>query len=67
MKPFDSPQEFQVFDRFAKSDALLAQLVEQALAETNPVDYDEICAEIWRILGGRERLRTDPDTNRRAA
>jgi hypothetical protein len=67
MKRFDSPEEFQVFDRFAKSDALLAKLVEQALAETNPIHYDEICAEIWRILGERERLRTEPDTNRSAA
>ena len=32
------------------------QLLQKVMKETDPVKYDELGAEIWRVLGERERL-----------
>ena len=35
----------------------LQQLVGQIMKETDPIRYDELGAEIWRVLDEREHLR----------
>jgi hypothetical protein len=43
-------------DDLADSTARLAQLVAQIMKETDPVKYDELGTEIWRVLSERERF-----------
>jgi len=43
-------------DNLADSTARLEQLVKRIMKETDPVKYDQLGAEIWRILRQRERL-----------
>jgi hypothetical protein len=44
-------------DAFADSTAELERLVRRILTETDPTRYDELAAEIWRVLDERERLK----------
>jgi hypothetical protein len=46
-------------DKFAESTRRLEQLVHQILKETDPVLYDELAEEIWRVLAERERLANE--------
>ena len=48
-------------DPLADSTAVLERLLDQIMKETDPVKYDELGAEIWRILSERERLKGPPD------
>ena len=41
----------------ADTTARLKRLVEQAMKETDPDKSDELCAEIWRVLGERDEVR----------
>jgi len=34
----------------------LARLLQQTMKETDPVEYDKLGAEIWRVLREQERL-----------
>jgi len=43
-------------DRLAELNVRLGQLLRQIMKETDPAKYDELGAEIWRILNERERL-----------
>jgi hypothetical protein len=43
-------------DAFAESTARLEQLVREIIKETEPVRYDKLAEEIWRVLAERERL-----------
>lgn len=53
---------------FEDSTALLQRLVAEVVKEkTDPVKYDELCAEIWRVLDERERLRELPPFTQREA
>jgi hypothetical protein len=38
----------------------LGQLVQQIMKETDPAKYDDLGAEIWRVLSERERLVGQP-------
>jgi hypothetical protein len=54
-------------DTFADSTAELERLVRRILTETDPTRYEELAAEIWRVLDERERQKSalsDPDTTR---
>jgi hypothetical protein len=42
-------------DPLADSNARLKRLLELTLKETDPVKYDDLGAEIWRVLSERER------------
>ena len=39
-----------------ESTARLEQLIAQIMKEADPVKYDELGSEIWRVLEERERL-----------
>jgi hypothetical protein len=43
-------------DAFSESTARLEQLVREIIKETEPVRYDKLAEEIWRVLAERERL-----------
>src|ERR1035437_8058938 len=47
-------------DPLADSSTRLGQLLQQIMKETGPAKYDELCAEIWRVLSERERLVGQP-------
>ena len=47
---------FPMPDAFAQSTARLKQLVREIIKETEPVRYDTLAEEIWRVLAERERL-----------
>ncbi|HLZ42666.1 MAG TPA: hypothetical protein VKQ11_16985 [Candidatus Sulfotelmatobacter sp.] len=38
----------------------LAQLLAEIMKETDPAKYDQLGAEIWRVLGERELLAGKP-------
>ena len=44
-------------ENLAVSTARLEQLVAQIMNETDPVKYDLLGSEIWRVLDELERLR----------
>jgi hypothetical protein len=44
-------------DPFEDTTAQLQRLVAEVAKETDSAKCDELCAEIWRVLGERERLR----------
>jgi len=46
-------------DAFADTRAELDRLVRRILTETDPARYDELAAEIWRVLDERERQQRD--------
>ena len=47
----------------ANSTANLERLLDQIMKETDPVKYDELGPEIWRVLIERERLTsTEPNS-----
>jgi hypothetical protein len=48
-------------DAFAQSTARLEQLVREIMKETDPVLYDKLGEEIWRVLAERERLAQHGD------
>jgi hypothetical protein len=43
-------------DRLAELNMRLGQLLRQIMKESDPAKYDELGAEIWRVLSERERL-----------
>jgi uncharacterized protein (DUF2249 family) len=43
-------------DDLADLNKHLARLLQQAMKETDPVEYDKLGAEIWRVLREQERL-----------
>lgn len=47
-------------DRLAELNMRLGQLIRDIMTETDPVKYDELGAEIWRVLSDRERLTSAP-------
>lgn len=47
-------------DRLAELSTRLEQLLRQIMKETDPAKYDELGAEIWRVLNERERLTSLP-------
>jgi hypothetical protein len=47
-------------DRLAELNMRLGQLLRQIMKETDPAKYDELGAEIWRVLSERERLTGAP-------
>jgi len=44
----------------AESTARLESLIAQTMVETDPIKYDELCAEIRRVLDERERIGKEP-------
>ena len=40
----------------------LGELLRQIMKETDPEKYDELGAEIWRVLSERERLAGPPSS-----
>jgi len=46
-----------MLDPLADTTARLKRLVELAMKETDPDRTDELCAEIWRVLGERDEVR----------
>jgi len=54
------PQRFSLgcsmSDRLAELTQRLEQLLRQIMKETDPAKYDELGAEIWRVLQEKERL-----------
>lgn len=49
-------------DSLADLNARLGELLRQIMKETDPEKYDELGAEIWRVLGARERLAGPPSS-----
>jgi hypothetical protein len=50
-------------DNLTQLTARLGHLVSEIMRETDPVRYDELGDEIWRVLGERERLlKQNPQT-----
>lgn len=47
-------------DSLADLSTRLGQLVQQIMKETDPAKYDDLGAEIWRVLSERERLVGQP-------
>ena len=47
-------------DLLADLNARLKRLLEQTMKETDLVKYDELGAEIWRVLSEREHLTSQP-------
>ena len=47
-------------DRLAELSTRLEQLLRQIMKEADPAKYDELGAEIWRVLNERERLTSFP-------
>ena len=47
-------------DPLADLNTRLGELLRQIMKETDPQKYDELGAEIWRILSERERLAGAP-------
>ena len=47
-------------DPIENSNTRLEQLVEQIMKEKDPAKYDELGAEIWRVLKERERIADQP-------
>jgi len=47
-------------DPLADLNARLGDLLRQIMKETDPEKYDELGAEIWRVLSERERLAGGP-------
>jgi hypothetical protein len=43
-------------DRLTELNLHLGQLLRQIMKEPDPAKYDELGAEIWRVLSERERL-----------
>jgi hypothetical protein len=46
-------------DDLADLNKHLAQLLQQTMKESDPVEYDKLGAEIWQVLREQERL-SDP-------
>lgn len=44
-------------DPLADTTARLELLLKQAVKETDPDESDELCVEIWRVLGERDDIR----------
>jgi hypothetical protein len=44
-------------DPLADTTARLELLLKQAMKETDPDKSDELCAEIWRVLDERDKIR----------
>ena len=49
-------------DSLADLSTRLGQLVQQIMKETDPAKYDDLGAEIWRVLSERERLVGHPSS-----
>jgi hypothetical protein len=49
-------------DPLADLNARLGELLRQIMKETDPEKYDELGAEIWRVLSERERLAGAPSS-----
>ena len=47
-------------DPLADLNARLKRLLEQTMKETDPAKYDDLGAEIWRVLSERELLKSQP-------
>jgi hypothetical protein len=45
-------------EHLANFNARLQALVRQIMKEGDPLKYDELCAELWRVLDERERFST---------
>jgi hypothetical protein len=52
--------EPSVPDRLAELRARLEKLLDAAMKETDPAKYDELCAEIWLVIGEWERILGQP-------
>ena len=52
-----------MFDDVANSTAQLERLVKLILSESDPVKFDELGAEIWRVLDERAKLLSDDNRN----
>ena len=48
--------------RLAELNTRLAKLLDQATKETDPAKYDELCAEIWRVLEEKDRILGEPSS-----
>ena len=49
-----------MMDHLADLNKHLARLLQQTMKETDPVEYDKLGAEIWRVLREQERLTNPP-------
>jgi hypothetical protein len=43
-------------DNIRNSDARLEKLVKRIMKEKDPVEFDELCSELWLVLDERETL-----------
>ena len=55
--PSGTREDRSVAENLAVLTARLEQLVTQIMNETDPVKYDLLGSEIWRVLGELERHR----------
>ncbi len=54
------PVKIETTIRLAHLRTRLGQLLQHVMKETDPVKYDELGAEIWRVLREQERLTDQP-------
>ena len=47
-------------DRFAELGVRLEQLLDAVAKETDPLKYNELCVEIWLVIGEWERILGEP-------
>ena len=45
-----------MFDDIGNSNAQLEKLLKRIMKEKDPVNYDELCSELWLVLDKRESL-----------
>jgi len=52
-----------MFDDVANSTAQLERQVKLIMSESDPAKFDELGAEIWRVLDERAKLLSDDNRN----
>jgi hypothetical protein len=50
------PRTCLMSDNLGNSNARLEKLVRQIIKEKDPVKFDALCSELWRVLDERESL-----------
>ncbi len=46
-------------DSIGISDARLEELLRRVMKENNPVQFEELCSELWMVLDERESLKRE--------
>jgi hypothetical protein len=56
-----------MIEPLAELDARLKSLVCRVMIEGDPIKYDNLCAEIWRVLAERDALKRQSESSDTAA